>query len=133
LRILFDAGRGAGIPAVDINEVLLRGARRLTVCHRVVHLIVVDEGWPGVAVRAELIETGSAARGAPIPCWNLMCTAAGTPVPGVRAVVEGRGEYTTGRGPRPPFRWSLTAGPRGTGHRGRVLQYGAHPRWRISS
>ncbi len=32
------------------------------------------------------------------------------PVPGVRAGVEGRGEYTTGRGPT-PFRWSLTAGP----------------------
>jgi hypothetical protein len=41
---------------------------------------------------------------------DLMCGAAGTPVPGVRAVVEGRGEYTTGRGPT-PFRWSLTAGP----------------------
>jgi DNA gyrase subunit B len=39
-----------------------------------------------------------------------MCAAASTPVPGVRAVVEGRGEYTTGRGPT-PFRWSLTAGP----------------------
>src|SRR6185312_4576133 len=41
---------------------------------------------------------------------DLMCAAARTPVPGVRAVVEGRGEYTTGRGPT-PFRWSLTAGP----------------------
>ncbi|WP_235848117.1 toprim domain-containing protein, partial [Mycolicibacterium holsaticum] len=41
---------------------------------------------------------------------DLMCTAAGAPTPDVRAVVEGRGEYTTGRGPT-PFRWSLTAGP----------------------
>jgi DNA gyrase subunit B len=41
---------------------------------------------------------------------DLVCVAAGTPAPGVRAAVDGRGEYTTGRGPT-PFRWSLTAGP----------------------
>src|SRR5258705_2513745 len=74
-----------------------------------VHLIVVDEGWPGVAVRAELIEPFSGPWGTDT-LLDLMCTAAGPAVPGVRAVVERRGDYTTGRGPT-PFRWSLTAGP----------------------
>ena len=74
-----------------------------------VHLIVVDEGWPGDVVRPELLEPFSGPWGTDT-LLDLMCVAAGTPVPGVRAVVEGRGEYTTGRGPT-PFRWSLTAGP----------------------
>ncbi len=46
--------------------------------------------------------------------------------------MEGRGEYTTGRGPT-PFRWSLTAGPaERPGDRRRVLQHGAHPGRRVA-
>jgi DNA gyrase subunit B len=74
-----------------------------------VHLVVVDEGWPGEDVRPELLERFGGPWGTET-LLDLMCAAAGTPVPGVRAVVEGRGEYTTGRGAT-PFRWSLTAGP----------------------
>ena len=107
VRILFDP---AVVPdsSVDINEVLLRAhaAARMSPG---VHLIVIDEGWPGEEVRPELLEPFSGPWGTDT-LLDLMCAAAGTPVPGVRAVVEGRGEYTTGRGPT-PFRWSLTAGP----------------------
>ena len=107
VRILFDA---AVVPdsSVDVNEVLLRAhaAARMSPG---VHLTVVDEGWPGDVVRPELLEPFSGPWGTDT-LLDLMCVAAGTPVPGVRAVVEGRGEYTTGRGPT-PFRWSLTAGP----------------------
>ena len=107
VRILFDP---AVVPdsSVDINEVLLRAhaAARMSPG---VHLIVIDEGWPGEEVRPELLEPFSGPWGTDT-LLDLMCAAAGTPVPGVRAVVEGRGEYTTGRGST-PFRWSLTAGP----------------------
>ena len=74
-----------------------------------VHLSVIDEGWPGDEIRPELLEPFSGPWGTDT-LLDLMCAAAGTPAPGVRAVVEGRGEYTTGRGPT-PFRWSLAAGP----------------------
>jgi DNA gyrase subunit B len=107
VRILFDK---AVVPdaGLDINEVLLRAhaAARMSPG---VHLIVVDEGWPGDVVRPELLEPFNGPWGTDT-LLDLMCAAAGTPVPGVRAEVQGRGEYTTGRGPT-PFRWSLTAGP----------------------
>lgn len=107
VRILFDP---AVVPdsTVDIGEVLLRAhaAARMSPG---VHLIVVDEGWPGGDVPPALLEPFSGPWGTDT-LLDLMCTTAGTPPPEVRAVVEGRGEYTTGRGPT-PFRWSLTAGP----------------------
>lgn len=108
VRILFDS---SVVPdaGVDIAEVLLRAhaAARMSPG---VHLIVVDDGWPGEdGVPPALTEPFNGPWGTDA-LLDLMCTAAGTPAPEVRAVVEGRGEYTTGRGPT-PFRWSLTAGP----------------------
>lgn len=88
---------------MDINEVLLR-AHAASRMSPGVHLTVIDEGWPGDEVRPELLEAFRGPWGTDT-LLDLMCAAAGTPVPGVRAVVEGRGEYTTGRGPT-PFRWS---------------------------
>ncbi|PQD98872.1 DNA gyrase subunit B [Mycobacterium sp. EPG1] len=107
VRILFDP---SVVPdsTVDIGEVLLRAhaAARMSPG---VQLVVVDEGWPGDEVPPALLEPFNGPWGTDT-LLDLMCTAAGTPAPGVRAIVEGRGEYTTGRGPT-PFRWSLTAGP----------------------
>ena len=107
VRILFDP---TVVPdsSVDVGEVLLRAhaAARMSPG---VHLVVVDEGWPGDEIPPALLEPFSGPWGTDT-LLDLMCSAAGTPAPGVRAVVEGRGEYTTGRGPT-PFRWSLTAGP----------------------
>ncbi|MDX1872025.1 toprim domain-containing protein [Mycolicibacterium sp. 120266] len=107
VRILFEQ---AVVPdsSIDIGEVLLRAhaAARMSPG---VHLVVVDEGWPGGEVPPALVTPFSGPWGTDT-LLDLMCTAAGTPLPEVRAVVEGRGEYTTGRGPT-PFRWSLTAGP----------------------
>ncbi|OBF93738.1 DNA gyrase subunit B [Mycobacterium sp. 852002-51152_SCH6134967] len=107
VRILFDR---AVVPdtSVDVGEVLLRAhaAARMSPG---VHLVVVDEGWPGDDVPEAFLEPFSGPWGTDT-LLDLMCTAAGTPAPDVRAAVEGRGEYTTGRGPT-PFRWSLTAGP----------------------
>lgn len=107
VRILFDP---AVVPdtSVDIGEVLLRAhaAARMSPG---VHLVVVDEGRPGEEIPPALLEPFHGPWGTDT-LLDLMCTAAGTPPPGIRAVVEGHGEYTTGRGPT-PFRWSLTAGP----------------------
>jgi DNA gyrase subunit B len=107
VRILFDP---VVVPdsSIDINEVLLRAhaAARMSPG---VHLAVIDEGWPGDEIRPELIEPFDGPWGTDT-LLDLMCAAADAPVPDVRAVVEGRGEYTTGRGAT-PFRWSLTAGP----------------------
>ena len=107
VRILFDPAI-APDSTLDIGEVLLRAhaAARMSPG---VHLVVVDEGWPGEEVPSAVLEPFSGPWGTET-LLDLMCTAAGTPLPEVRAVVEGRGEYTTGRGPT-PFRWSLTAGP----------------------
>lgn len=107
VRILFDPAI-APDSTLDIGEVLLRAhaAARMSPG---VHLVVVDEGWPGEEVPPAVLEPFSGPWGTDT-LLDLMCTAAGTPLPEVRAVVEGRGEYTTGRGPT-PFRWSLTAGP----------------------
>ncbi|GCA98514.1 MULTISPECIES: toprim domain-containing protein [Mycolicibacterium] len=107
VRILFDQ---AVVPdaSVDIAEVLLRAHAAARMCPGV-HLTVVDEGWPGEEVPPALLQPFNGPWGTEA-LLDLMCTSAGTPLPPVRAVVEGRGEYTTGRGPT-PFRWSLTAGP----------------------
>ncbi|MCV7214788.1 DNA gyrase subunit B [Mycobacterium crocinum] len=107
VRILFDS---TVVPdsSIDIGEVLLRAhaAARMSPG---VHLAVVDEGWPGDEIPPALLAPFDGPWGTDT-LLDLMCTAADTPAPVVRAVVEGRGEYTTGRGPT-PFRWSLTAGP----------------------
>ncbi|MBU8808319.1 toprim domain-containing protein [Mycolicibacterium goodii] len=107
VRILFDPAI-APDSSLDIGEVLLRAhaAARMSPG---VHLVVVDEGWPGDEIPQAVLDPFSGPWGTET-LLDLMCTAAGTPLPEVRAVVEGRGEYTTGRGPT-PFRWSLTAGP----------------------
>jgi DNA gyrase subunit B len=107
VRILFDPAV-APDSAADIGEVLLRAhaAARMSPG---VRLVVDDEGWPGDQVAPALLEPFNGLWGTD-PLLDLMCTAAGAPAPDVRAVVEGHGEYTTGRGPT-PFRWSLTAGP----------------------
>ncbi|MGV0871493.1 toprim domain-containing protein [Mycolicibacterium sp. XJ879] len=107
VRILFDPAVVAD-STIDIGEVLLRAhaAARMSPG---VHLVVTDEGWPGDEVPPALLEPFDGPWGTDT-LLDLMCTAAGAPAPEVRAVVEGHGEYTTGRGPT-PFRWSLTAGP----------------------
>ena len=107
VRILFDR---TVVPdsTVDVGEVLLRAHAAARMCPGV-HLIVVDEGWPGDEIPPALLDPFNGPWGTDT-LLELMCTAAGTPAPVARAVVEGRGEYTTGRGPT-PFRWSLTAGP----------------------
>ena len=108
VRILFDA---AVVPdfSVDIAEVLLRAhaAARMSpgVCLR-----VIDDGWPLSEVPPILVQPFDGPWGTDA-LLELMCTAgAGVSPPDSRMAVEGRGEYTTGRGPT-PFRWSLSAGP----------------------
>ena len=107
VRILFDPAV-APDSRIEIGEVLLRAhaAARMSPG---VRLVVADEGWPLGDIPAALMQPFVGPWGTDA-LLDLMCTAGGVPVPGVRASVEGRGEYTTGRGPT-PFRWSLSAGP----------------------
>ncbi|MFA5709351.1 toprim domain-containing protein [Mycolicibacterium sp.] len=107
VRILFDK---AVVPDlnIDIAEVLLRAhaAARMSPG---VHLVVIDDGWPGEEVPAPLLESFNGPWGTDA-LLHLMCTAAGALIPALVACVEGRGQYTTARGAT-PFRWSLAAGP----------------------
>ncbi|MGV0850394.1 toprim domain-containing protein [Mycolicibacterium phlei] len=107
VRILFDKSVTPD-STLDIGEVLLRAHASARMSPGV-QLIVVDEGWPGGEVPPSLLEPFNGPWGTDT-LLDLMCNAAGTPVPEIRCVVDGRGEYTTGRGPT-PFRWSLAAGP----------------------
>ena len=94
--------------ALDITEVLLRAHAAVRMTQNV-HLTVIDEGWPSGPLPAALLGSFSGPWG-PSAVLDFMCACAQTPIPALRASVEGRGEYVTGRGPT-PFRWSLTAGP----------------------
>jgi DNA gyrase subunit B len=107
VRILFDKSVTPD-STLDIGEVLLRAHASARMSPGV-QLVVVDEGWPGGEVPPSLLEPFNGPWGTDT-LLDLMCNSAGTPAPEIRCVVEGRGEYTTGRGPT-PFRWSLAAGP----------------------
>lgn len=107
VRIAFDP-TVAPDSAIDISEVLLRAhaAARMSPG---VHLHVINEGWPLGDVPETLAQPFNGPWGTDA-LLDLMCTAAAAPTPDVRLCVEGRAEYTTGRGPT-PMRWSLAAGP----------------------
>lgn len=107
VRILFDKSVTPD-STLDIGEVLLRAHASARMSPGV-QLVVVDEGWPGGEVPPSLLEPFNGPWGTDT-LLDLMCNSAGTPAPEIRCDVEGRGEYTTGRGPT-PFRWSLAAGP----------------------
>ncbi|KMV14854.1 DNA gyrase subunit B [Mycolicibacterium conceptionense] len=107
LRVLLDPAI-APDTSLNMSEILLRAhaAVRMTPG---VRLTVTDEGWPGDEIPAALLESFTGPWGVE-PVLDLMCVSEGTPAPTMRAVVEGRGEYMTGRGAT-PLRWSLVAGP----------------------
>ena len=129
VRILFDA---AVVPdsTVDINEVLLRAhaAARMSPG---VHLIVVDDGWPGDVVRPELLEPFRRTVGQRDPAGPHVRRRRYTRA---RRARSGGGPRRVHHRPR-PHSVSLVPDrrPRRTSHRRRVLQHRAHPRRRIAS
>lgn len=107
VRILFDP-KVAPDATIDIGEVLLRAHAAARMCPGV-HLRVVDEGWPLSEVPAPLVVPFDGPWGTEA-LLELMCTAAGNPLPELTLSVAASGSYTTSRGPT-PMRWSVAAGP----------------------
>jgi DNA gyrase subunit B len=107
VRILFDTAVAPDC-SIDIAEVLLRAhaAARMSPG---VRLRVLDAGWPLGEIPQALVAPFDGPWGTDA-LLDLMCTASGGVRPDPRMTIEGRGDYTTGRGST-PFRWSLTAGP----------------------
>ena len=128
VRILFDPAVVRD-SSVDINEVLLRAhaAARMSPG---VHLIVIDEGWPGEEVRPELLEPFSGPWGTDT---LLDLYVRRRQHSRARRARRGGGPRGVHHRPRPdPVPLVLDGRPRRAGHGRRVLQYRAHPRWRIS-
>lgn len=107
VRILFDR---TVVPDMDldIEQVLMRAHAAARMSPNA-QLRIVDEGWPGAPIRPDLLELFSGPWGTDA-VLDFVCAYGSTPVPAVRASIDGRGTYTTGRGST-PFRWSLAAGP----------------------
>ena len=107
VRILFDS-QVTPDSAIDIGEVLLRAHAAARMCPGV-HLQVIDEGWRLGEVPAPVAQPFNGPWGTEA-LLELVCTAAGNPLPELALSVEASGTYTTSRGPT-PMRWSVAAGP----------------------
>lgn len=94
---------------LNIAELLLRAHASARMSPGV-SLRVIDEGWPEDI--PENLLTAFTGPWGTSPLLDLVTSYAGAACPpaNLRATVDGRGEYVTGRGAT-PFTWSLTAGP----------------------